>query len=59
MAVRYNYEQSLVDARSKVVVCTSLSCTIPADRKIGPIYYRMMYLNSSNQVLATSDIQTM
>jgi hypothetical protein len=31
---------------------------LPIDRRIGTVYYRLLYLASNSQVLATSDIQT-
>lgn len=34
-------------------------CLLNVDRSIGPVYYRLLYLNSSNAVIATSDIQTL
>ncbi|HLG97128.1 MAG TPA: hypothetical protein VKX49_12520 [Bryobacteraceae bacterium] len=40
------------------VACSTNSCTIPADRQIGTIYYRLVYVNSSGKVLATSAVQT-
>lgn len=39
--------------------CGAGACSLPVDRNIGTVYYRVLYLNSSNQVLATSDLQTM
>lgn len=35
------------------------SLTLPTDPKIGHVYYRLIYLNSSNQILSTSDVQGM
>ena len=37
--------------------CGSGSCPAPWDLGIGPIYFRALYLNSANQVLAQSDVQ--
>ena len=38
--------------------CGGGTCTPPWDRTIGPVYYQLRYLNSSGNVLATSDVQT-
>ena len=35
------------------------ACLLNVDRSIGTVYYRLLYLNSSNAVIATSDIQTL
>jgi len=34
-------------------------CTLPIDRQIGPVYYRIIYRSSSGVTLATSDVQTL
>src|ERR1035438_9519660 len=53
-AVRYGYDSYLMDAGNTVVDCGSAAtCTIPADRMIGPIYYRILMYNSAGTVLAT------
>jgi hypothetical protein len=58
-AVRYGYDSYLMDAGNTVVDCGSAAtCTIPADRMIGPIYYRILMYNSAGSVLATGDVQS-
>jgi hypothetical protein len=34
------------------------NCLLNVDRSIGTVFYRLVYLNSSNAVIATSDLQT-
>lgn len=38
---------------------TGSACVLPVDRRIGQIWYRIIYLGNSGQVLATSDLQTL
>ena len=59
-AVRYAYFPYLVDQRLTAFDCGSAAaCMLPLDRKIGPIYYRIIFRNSNNAVIAVSDIQSM
>ncbi len=39
--------------------CGSGTCTLPVDRNIGSVYYRLVYLDSQGRLLATSDVQQM
>jgi len=39
--------------------CVGGSCVLPVDRNIGPVYYKILYVNSSGAVLATSDMQSL
>lgn len=41
------------------VNCGTGTCTIPWDRKIGTLYYKLIYLNSSGEVVASSDVQSL
>jgi hypothetical protein len=61
IVVRYAYQPFLLtQTTSNTVDCsTGAACLIPVDRNIGPTYYQIIYLSSSGQVLATSDVQTM
>lgn len=59
LAVRFGYDQYLLDSSANVFGCASIPCSLPADRNIGTIYYRLIFTSSTNQVLATSDVQTM
>ncbi len=36
---------------------TGAACTLPVDKNFGTIWYRLLFLNSSGALLATSDIQ--
>jgi hypothetical protein len=38
--------------------CGTGTCTLPVDRQIGQVYYRLFYLDPTSNVLATSDIQS-
>ena len=59
-AVRYSYDVYTLDQPINTVqTCASSPCVLSVNRNIGPIYYRVMYLNSANVVLATGDIQIM
>jgi membrane-bound inhibitor of C-type lysozyme len=37
---------------------TGSACVLPVDRQIGTVWYKVIYLGSSGQVLATSGLQT-
>ena len=39
--------------------CGAGACTLPVDRQISPIYYRLLYLDVNGVVLASSDVQTL
>jgi hypothetical protein len=43
----------------QAVVATNGMVTLPVDRNIGTIYLRLVYLDGSGTVLATSDIETL
>jgi hypothetical protein len=38
---------------------TGAACTLPVDKNFGTIWYRLLFLNSSGALLATSDVQTL
>jgi hypothetical protein len=58
VAVRYSYDPYWLDGGGLVANGgDGTSISVSADRNIGPVYYRVMYLNSSGAVLAQSDIQ--
>lgn len=59
IVVRYSYLPYWVDNGTAVADCASGTCTLPVDRQIGPIYYRLIYLDANSAVLAVSDIQTL
>lgn len=35
------------------------SCTLPVDRNVGPLYYRLVYLGTNSKVVAVSDVQVL
>jgi hypothetical protein len=39
--------------------CGTGTCTIPWDPKIGPLYYRLTYLDGNGAVIASSDVQSL
>jgi hypothetical protein len=58
VAVRYGYDKYLLDIGDSVVNCgVGPTCTLPVDKKMGPVYYRLFDVNSSSNVIATSDVQ--
>jgi len=59
VAARFGYDRYLLDSSANVFGCASLPCSLPADRNIGTIYYRLIFTDNSNKVLATTDVQTM
>ena len=60
IVVRYSHvAYELPETTNNAVNCGTGTCTLPVDRQIGPIYYRLYYLNSSGAVLSASDIQTL
>jgi hypothetical protein len=58
IVVRYSYVPYWVDNGTAAINCGTGTCTLPVDRNIGTIYYRLVYLSSSGAVLATSDMET-
>ena len=58
IAVRYGYDQYVLDAGNTVFDCGIGSCTLPVDQQIGPVFYRLIYLGANGNVLAISDVQT-
>lgn len=58
IVVRYAYAPYYLDAAGAVADCGAGRCTPAWDRNIGTIYYRVIYLDSSSRVLATSDVQS-
>jgi Big-like domain-containing protein len=60
IVVKYSHvPYELPETTNNVVNCGTGTCSLPVDRQIGPIYYRLYYLSSSGSVLAASDIQTL
>ena len=60
IVVRYSHvPYELPETTSNAVNCGTGTCTLPVDRQIGPIYYRLYYLNSGGAILATSDVQSL
>jgi hypothetical protein len=58
IVVRYGYDQYLLDTGAVTQDCgTGAACQLLVDRNIGPVFYRLIYLNSSGTVLAVSDVQ--
>jgi Bacterial Ig-like domain (group 2) len=57
IVVRYAYDRYYLDAPAgNTFNCGTGSCIPSWDRKIGSIYYRLIYLGSNSQVLASSDV---
>lgn len=40
------------------VGCVAGTCVLPVDTKVGPVFYRFLFLNPDDVLLATSDVQT-
>ena len=62
VVVRYGYDPYTLDASTDAVFdCSDMSagCTLPVDRNIGPIYYRVIFLSASGAPLAMGDVQTL
>jgi len=67
VVVQYNYDPYWLNSNGNTnfgripsVNCgNGTACTLPVDRNIGPVFYRVIYLGSNSNVLATSDIQTL
>jgi hypothetical protein len=53
--VEWAYDPTLLDGQGSRVLCTD-QCSLPVDTRLGPVSYRYHYLNSANQILATSDV---
>lgn len=60
IVIQYAYSPYLLNkATGNVIDCGAGVCVLPVDRNIGPLYYRLQYLDANGVVLATSDIQTL
>jgi hypothetical protein len=59
IVVRYTYLPFWVDNGTAIMDCGSGTCALPVDRRIGPVYYRLIYLDSNSKILAVSDVQTL
>lgn len=57
IVVRWSYDHYYLDVAGDIYDCGTGTCTPGWDRNIGAIYYRLLYRNSSGQVIATSDVQ--
>jgi hypothetical protein len=57
IVVRYAYLPYWVDNGTAVADCSSGTCALPVDRQLGPVYYRLIYLNANSQILAVSAVQ--
>jgi hypothetical protein len=53
--VEWSYDPTLLNGQGSRVLCTD-QCKLPIDTRLGPVSYRYHYLNSANQILATSDV---
>lgn len=60
VVIRYAYDLYWLDAPANTAFDCGAGTCVPAwDRNIGPVYYRLIYLDSSSRVLATSDVSTL
>lgn len=66
VVVQYSYTDTLFTQPSVSALamplamdCGTGSCALPVDRTIGPVYNRLVYLDTYGKVLASSDIQTL
>ena len=58
--VRYGHTPyALTTNLANEISLGSGSGTIPWDHKLGTLYYKLLYLNSSGAVLASSDVQSL
>jgi hypothetical protein len=60
VVIHFAYDPYYLDAAPNIFNCGSTFPCQPAwDRNIGTVYYRLIYLGSNSQVLATSGVQTL
>jgi hypothetical protein len=59
VAINYNHSPALLNQRIKAVTATSSPASLPTDTKIGTVYYQIAYLDSSNNLLGQSAVQTL
>jgi hypothetical protein len=60
IVVSYSYDGYWLDSSPVYTFdCGVGSCTLPVDPKIGTVYYRLRYLNTSGKILATGDVERM
>ncbi len=67
VVVQYSYTEGIFKAApvtplalARAVDCGAGSaCTLPLDRGIGPVFYKLLYLDASGRVIAASDVQTL
>jgi hypothetical protein len=59
IVVRYAYLPYWVDNGTALMNCGAMAtpCVLPVDKAFGTVYYRVIYLDSASNVLATSDIE--
>lgn len=58
VAIRSAYDPYYLDLMPATDCASTFPCTLPVNPKIGPVYYKIVYYDSSNKVLATSGVQT-
>jgi hypothetical protein len=59
IVVQFAYVPYMLARRTNNVIdCGTGTCALPVDRNIGPVYYRLKYLDANGTLLATSDVQS-
>lgn len=57
--VQFNYSPWLLQNQTTGYVdCGTGTCLIPADRNIGTVFYRRLYLDTNGAILSTSDVES-
>jgi hypothetical protein len=60
LAVKWGYDAFSLDSQEgNITDCGTSPCTIPADRSLGTIYYRLIYRGASGAFLVQSGVQTL
>jgi hypothetical protein len=60
IVISYSYDRYWLDSSPVYTFdCGTGSCTLPVDPKIGTVYYRLRYLNTTGKILATGDVERM
>ncbi|PWU04519.1 MAG: hypothetical protein C5B51_16570 [Terriglobia bacterium] len=66
IVIRYGYTAQMFSYPSvaslmlpQAADCGTGSCSIPVDRNIGPLYYRLLYLDVNGKILAIGGVQTL
>jgi len=60
IVIQYSHVPFMLNQRTdNIIDCGAGTCTVPWDNNVGKLYYRLQYLGSNGQLLASSDVQSL